>query len=164
MQSRKSLASFRFSKDWHSSGFLSGPIYVHTHQLSISQNRFTLPSGTVELPSAFLSLEELQLNKTLLTWIDFTEYLLPHLPNLTTVELGYNRLDHLSDETTGRKPPTTETRLSTVNFDGNSLNNWSEICLSLAKYPTCVLLPFLVTRQNLTARESLWRAVWTIWS
>ncbi|KAF9652922.1 hypothetical protein BDM02DRAFT_3183259 [Thelephora ganbajun] len=105
-------------------------------RLALSQNRFTLPSGAIELSSAFLNLQELQLNKTLLTWIDFTEYLLPRLPKLTSIELGYNRLDHLSDGTTERMPPTTNTKLSTVNFDGNSLNNWSEICLSLAKYPT----------------------------
>jgi len=128
-------------------------LFLSTHQLPISQNRFTLPSRAVELSSAFLNLQELQLNKTLLAWMDFTEYLLPHLPKLTTVELGYNRLDHLSDETTWQKLPTADTKLSTVNFDGNSLNDWSEICLSLAKYPTCALPPYLVVRPNLTGRE-----------
>lgn len=131
-------------------GFPCGPISVNANRLYISQNRFTLPSGAVELSSAFLNLQELQLNRTPLTWTDFTECLLPHLPKLITVELGYNRLIRLSDEATRQKPPTTDTRLSTVNFDGNSLNNWPEICSSLAKYPTWVLLPFLAARQNLT--------------
>jgi hypothetical protein len=116
-------------------------LFPFTPRLPISQNRFALPSGAVELSSAFLRLQELQLNKTLLTWMDFTEHLLLHLPELTNVELGYNRLNQLSDETTRRKPPTTDTKLSTVNFDGNHLDDWSEICSSLAKFPTCVLLP-----------------------
>lgn len=115
-------------------------LFLSTRQLAISQNRFALPSGTGELSSAFLSLQELQLNRTLLTWVDFAGYLLPHLPKLANVELGYNRLDHLSDETARAKPPTTDTKLTTINFDGNNLNNWPEICSSLAKYPTCVFL------------------------
>ncbi|KAF9792846.1 hypothetical protein BJ322DRAFT_1153258 [Thelephora terrestris] len=107
-------------------------------RLALNQNRFTLPSGEAELSSAFLNLNELQLNKTLLTWIDFTEYLLPHLPNLTVVELGYNRLGHLSHESTPLEPgpPIANTKLSTVNFDGNRLNNWSDLCSSLVKFPT----------------------------
>lgn len=70
--------------------------------------------------------------------MDFTVCLLPHLPKLTGVELGYNCLDHLSDEPAEPIPLITDTKLSTVNFDGNRLNDWSEICLSLAKFPTCV--------------------------
>lgn len=136
------LGSFPFSKDWHSSEYFCAlTLSPLTQPIYISQNRFALPSDTIGLPSAFPNLQELQLNKTLLAWIDFTEYLLPHLPRLINVELGYNRLDHLSDETTRRKHPTTDTELTTVNFDGNSLNDWPEICSSLAKYPTYVLPP-----------------------
>lgn len=123
-----------------------------TCQPFISQNRFSLPSGTVDLSSAFLNLQELQLNKTLLTWRDFTEYLLPHLSKLTSVELGYNRLDHLSEQATLSKPPRADTKLSTVNFDGNNLNNWSDICSSFAKYPTYVFLLRLIVRPSLTNR------------
>ena len=130
-------------------------LFLFTHQFFASQNRFALPSGTVELSSAFLHLRELQLNKTLLTWIDFAEYLLPDLPKLTSVELGYNRLHNLSDETTQLKPPTTDTKLSTINFDGNNLNNWSEICSSLAKYPTCVLLSCPMARPNFISVHSV---------
>lgn len=74
-----------------------------------------------------------------MTWTDFIEHLLPHFPKLTSVELGYNRLERLADETAEQKLPTTNTKLSTVNFDGNRLNNWVEICLSLAKFPTWVV-------------------------
>jgi hypothetical protein len=95
--------------------------------------------------------------------MDFTEHLLPHLPKLTSVELGYNSLDCLSDETTWQKPTITNTKLSTVNFDGNNLNNWSEICSSLAKYPTCVFLPYPVAHPNLIGRASLWYAAWITW-
>ena len=87
-----------------------------------------------------------------MTWTDFTQRLLPHLPKLTTAELGYNRLDHLSDKSTGPKPPTTDTKLSTVNFDGNSLSDWSDICLSFAEYPTCVVLASIAARPKLTGR------------
>lgn len=131
-------------------------LFLSAHRLFISQNRFSLPSGSVESPSPFLNLQELQLNRTLLTWIDFTEHLLPHLPKLTSIELGYNRLDHLSDGTTRKKSPITDTKLTTVNFDGNSLNNWSDICSSLAKYPTYVLLSCPMLCPNLINRASLW--------
>lgn len=96
--------------------------------------------------------------------MDFTRYLLPHLPKLASIELGYNQLDHLSDEPAGQKSLTTDTKLATVNFDGNSLNNWSEICLSLTRYPTCVDLSRSVAHPNLTDREYPREAAWIIWS
>lgn len=87
------------------------------------------------MASSFLNLKELQLNGTLTDWEKLTRVLLPVMPKLEVVEIGYNRISHLSLESPLSDTPS---KLQTLNLDGNELDDWEGICAALDRFPTCV--------------------------
>jgi tubulin-specific chaperone E len=115
------------------------------HLQQTSQNRFVLPSDYSLMASAFSNLIELQLNGTLTTWHQLTQFLLPYMPKIELVEMGYNGLTRLCVElkgltATGKKPP--PSTIQTLNLDGNNLSDWNDICRSIDPYPTSVHTTF----------------------
>ncbi|KAI0807698.1 hypothetical protein C8Q74DRAFT_81996 [Fomes fomentarius] len=94
--------------------------------LCLNQNRFRSPKDLHFDATAFLCLEELQLSATLTTWNTF-QILLPHMPALRIVELGYNRLQVLSSETNLDSRWRKNVTLHSVNFDGNGLDSFADI-------------------------------------
>ncbi|KAI8989734.1 hypothetical protein BD414DRAFT_414676 [Trametes punicea] len=101
--------------------------------LSLNQNRLRplerLSCGT----TAFQKLEELQLNATLMTWEDFLS-ILEYMPSLRVVELGYNRLHTLHQETTPgiqHRHRRHHRAVESVNFDGNFLDSFADVCAAM---------------------------------
>lgn len=112
-----------------------------------SQNRFRPPQYFSV--AAFERLEELQLNATFTTWEEF-QAIIPHMPALASVELGYNGLrsaDKVQGHDTARWPQNSAIR--SINLDGNELDQFADACarmhnlsaseFALAPPPCCVL-------------------------
>lgn len=74
-----------------------------------------------------------------MTWPE-TEDLVLAIPSLRLVEMGYNRLRHLSPCPTLSTP-----NIQIVNLDSNELDDWAHICETFKPYRTCVLF-FIVLR------------------
>ncbi|KAI0636670.1 hypothetical protein C8Q77DRAFT_1050282 [Trametes polyzona] len=95
-------------------------------RLSLRRNRLQL-SQRLDA-SAFHRLEELLLNATLTSWDEF-QAILPCMPALKSVELGYNRLRLLRGAHERKSGPEDENvTLQSVNFDGNELESFADIC------------------------------------
>ena len=90
------------------------------------------------MSSAFPRLRELQLNATMTTWREL-RMITNYLPGLFLVEMGYNRLDHLSlqDPVTQGLPE--NTTIQVINLDVNKLASWSATCKGLEPYPSYVV-------------------------
>ena len=85
--------------------------------------------------NAFNSLTELQLNGTLMTWLEM-QTVIASMPNLRLVEMGYNKLATLSspdDRLSDNKV------LRVINLDSNMLSDWVHVCTSLYRYTSYVL-------------------------
>ncbi|KAJ3515736.1 hypothetical protein NLJ89_g1578 [Agrocybe chaxingu] len=98
---------------------------------SITQTCPTLPANYDALTGAFQKLVEVQLNETLISWPEM-QAITASMPVLQVVELGYNRLSRLSDDTSPRSPP--NSAVEVFNLDSNLLSDWSHICGSLKEY------------------------------
>ncbi|KAI1794651.1 hypothetical protein LXA43DRAFT_995970 [Ganoderma leucocontextum] len=101
--------------------------------LRLNHNRIRPPETLQPGSSAFHRLEELQLSATLLTWSEF-QALLPYMPALNTVELGYNRLRALLPDSTSR-PNHRARALQEVNLDGNELSSFADINEAMSYLP-----------------------------
>ncbi|KAJ8088091.1 hypothetical protein PM082_013642 [Marasmius tenuissimus] len=93
-------------------------------RLGLNRTRLTLLYEPARMSNAFLSLYELQLNGTLMTWPEFQEIVL-YLPRLRTAEMGYNNLSDLSSQTSP------QSSIESLNFDNNNLSDWSRLWDSL---------------------------------
>lgn len=102
------------------------PTQGQVHNIS-SRNRF-LPLGSEFITAAFEYIVELQLNSTLVTWEEFRG-VLPFMPGLQLVELGYNRLTSLH-----AKGPKSISHIRCLNFDTNELNDWVGVTLALSEF------------------------------
>ncbi|KIK98080.1 hypothetical protein PAXRUDRAFT_824262 [Paxillus rubicundulus Ve08.2h10] len=121
---------------WHTISNITAEL-PRLERLALNRNRF-LPLES-ELPtSAFLHLCELQLNGTLITWEEFRR-IANFMTSLRSVELGYNRLKSLS-----AKSPWT-IALQSLNLDGNLLDDWTQIAISLSE---CTTLQRLILSSN----------------
>ena len=89
-----------------------------------SRNRF-LPLDHGLSPLAFPCLREVQLNSTLISWAEFRD-VAQFMPNLQSVELGFNHLKSL-----GLPSPSVLPELSSLNFEGNLLDDWVQMAGSL---------------------------------
>jgi hypothetical protein len=87
------------------------------------------------MPSAFLRLKELQLNKTRMTWPE-VEQIIALMPKLELVELGYNELRQLTSE--GSSDTAGASTIQVLNFDGNELDDWSHVARALGRYDAYV--------------------------
>ncbi|EIW60185.1 uncharacterized protein TRAVEDRAFT_164763 [Trametes versicolor FP-101664 SS1] len=95
-------------------------------RLSLNQNRLRPPQYFCV--AAFERLEELQLNATFTTWEEF-QAIIPHMPALASVELGYNGLrsaDKVQGHDTARWPKNSTIR--SINLDGNELDQFADAC------------------------------------
>nr|VWO94838.1 Adenylate cyclase [Ganoderma boninense] len=102
-------------------------------RLRLNQNRMRPPQFLRHDSAAFHRLEELQLSATLTTWNEF-QILLHYMPALTTVELGYNRLQTLrpdSETPSNYGAPA----LQEVNLDGNELDSFLDINKAMNNLP-----------------------------
>ncbi|EJD02198.1 RNI-like protein [Fomitiporia mediterranea MF3/22] len=97
--------------------------------LSLNRNRFSELSDASNLRSAFLALEELRLNETMITWSEVIR-LIPIMPNLRVLELGYNDIDRLNGSATDHH--LSATKLELLNLDANKLQDWSDIMISIS--------------------------------
>jgi hypothetical protein len=84
--------------------------------------------------TAFTGLTELQLNGTLMTWLDM-QAAIADMPNLRLVEMGYNRLASLS--TPDAYFPDNRA-LQVINLDSNVCSEWVHVCNSLHQYVSYV--------------------------
>ncbi|KAG7092893.1 hypothetical protein E1B28_009201 [Marasmius oreades] len=101
---------------------------AYLQRLALNRTRLTLLYDRQQMLNGFLHLLELELNDTLTTWQQFQE-IIPFMPKLRAVELGYNRLSDLS----GSSSP--ETQIESLNFDSNELSNWSSVWDNLGNFP-----------------------------
>jgi hypothetical protein len=105
-------------------------LQVHVLSFPRSRNRFS-PSKDVRLmSSAFPKVKELQLNGTMMTFREVQE-VTAYMPNLHSIEIGYNRLAVLS---TLEASVPVQSRLYSMNLDGNECNDWRHVCLALKQY------------------------------
>ncbi|KAI0811010.1 hypothetical protein BC629DRAFT_1580180 [Irpex lacteus] len=110
-------------------------------RLALNHNRLAMPQDTMRFSSAFSAIQELQLNTTLIPWGDVKQ-LVRHMPSLTALEYGYNRLSSL--RTAGNDPAEntiTNTELRVINFDGNELTHWAEIRVILSSNQLKTIAP-----------------------
>ncbi|KZT69805.1 RNI-like protein [Daedalea quercina L-15889] len=96
-------------------------------RLALNQNRLQSLTDHARALAAFQNITELQLNTTLTTW-SAMQSIIRYMPALTTVEMGYNRIQSLS---TGSDSPS---KVEELNLDSNSLSSWSDICGALRTY------------------------------
>ena len=97
-----------------------------------SHNRLSMPTEFAAFATAFARLKELQISTTLTTWPQVCQ-LVSLMPSLRLLEVGYNRLHRLvpfESHATFREHST----LQVINFDGNALYQWSEVCDSLRQF------------------------------
>lgn len=93
------------------------------------------PSPQSVMRGAFPKLLELQLNGTLIDWPEM-QWITAYMPQLSSVELGYNALSQLAEAV--EPTPPSSAPLENVNLDGNSLTNWLNILPHLQTYPSYV--------------------------
>ncbi|KAH7889522.1 hypothetical protein F5I97DRAFT_1844874 [Phlebopus sp. FC_14] len=110
----------------------------HLQRLALNRNRL-LPFDIEISQSAFQQLVELQLNKTLITWEEFSR-VSQCMTRLKIVELGHNRLESLVADSSSIIPT-----IQSFNFDSNQLSDWTQISESMSK---CVRLHRLVLSSN----------------
>ena len=70
-----------------------------------------------------------------------------YMPGLFLVEMGYNRLGHLSLQDPATQGLPGNTTIQVINLDGNKLTSWPETCKGLRPYSAYVglLFPRLVS-------------------
>ncbi|TFK94748.1 RNI-like protein [Polyporus arcularius HHB13444] len=120
---------------------------ANLRSLSLNSNRLIPPERSQLNVLAFQRLEELQLSGTLVSWAEL-QILLPHMPALSTVELGYNRMKGLSSD---RQPQSTwprNTTVQTVNLDSNELDSIHDI--SSATYNLSRLQRLILTSNSIS--------------
>ncbi|GJE87126.1 RNI-like protein [Phanerochaete sordida] len=100
--------------------------------LALNGNRLVMPSlATPKLTEAFSGIKELQISSTLTTWSEACS-LVNCMPLLRVLEMGYNLLEKLA--VNDDAPRTGHPTLQAINFDGNSLKIWSDICTALSSF------------------------------
>lgn len=89
-------------------------------RVTCSRNRFRPFEDVHQATRAFAKLTELQLNQTLMTWLEM-ETIVKMIPTLRIIEMGYNRLTdlHSSDNILSN--------IQVVNLDRNEIRHWSHI-------------------------------------
>ncbi|KAI0345299.1 outer arm dynein light chain 1 [Trametopsis cervina] len=103
-------------------------------RLALSHNRLAMPQDSVRFSNAFSTIQELQINSTLIPWIDL-KLLISYMPSLTSVECGYNGYATLASQhggVLGSAP--TDIPLRIINLDCNELHDWAHIVSALQVY------------------------------
>ncbi|KAF8077772.1 hypothetical protein FPV67DRAFT_1402566 [Lyophyllum atratum] len=100
-------------------------------RLGLNRNRLQPVTNCAAMETAFLRLTELQLNGTMLTWLEM-QTAIAAMPNLRILEMGYNRLTHL--QIPGAKYPPPNNTVQVINLDSNACSDWVHIWKSLNHY------------------------------
>jgi len=87
------------------------------------------------MAEAFKSLTELQLNGTLMTWLEM-QAVITNMPQLRLIEMGYNKLADLP--TLDSCLPDNNGALQVINLDGNACHDWVHLCKALHQYVSYV--------------------------
>ncbi|KAH8117073.1 RNI-like protein [Phellopilus nigrolimitatus] len=98
--------------------------------LNLNYSRFSTLLDAKNLHIAFLGLEELRVNQTMVVWPEVI-LLISAMPNLRYLEIGYNNLKSLGGATQNLS---FVTKLETMNFDGNSLEDWTDVMISSSAF------------------------------
>lgn len=96
-----------------------------------SRNRLQMSLEVDHLSTAFMKLAEIQLNDTLISWLDMQK-ITSIMPQLRVIEMGYNRLTRLC----GDKPSSRvhDSIVEYLNLDTNMCSDWVHIGASLRDY------------------------------
>lgn len=105
-------------------------LWAHRSDICFSYNRFSTLLDAKNLHIAFLGLEELRVNQTMVVWPEVI-LLISAMPNLRYLEIGYNNLKSLGGAT---QKMSFVTKLETMNFDGNSLEDWTDVMISSSAF------------------------------
>ncbi|GLB34783.1 putative CAP_GLY [Lyophyllum shimeji] len=100
-------------------------------KLCLNRNRLQPATDFSVMKKAFLHLTELQLNGTLLTWLEM-QTATAAMPNLRLIEMGYNSLTRL--QTATDKHPSRNDTIQVINLDSNACSDWMNIRESLSHY------------------------------
>jgi len=123
--------------------------------LDLSLNRFTRMQDTAAaFASSFANLRELRINHTLISWPEVIA-LVSVMSNLRYLEIGYNRLRQLQGnavvKNNNAQGVSGVSKLQIVNFDGNELEEWTDVAMSLSTFPSFVGCNETFCRRRLTA-------------
>ncbi|TDL24924.1 RNI-like protein [Rickenella mellea] len=100
--------------------------------LTLNRNRFSRLSAVSQtMMVAFVYLQDLRLNRTLISWED-THLLLECMPELRSLELAYNRLRLCGDTENHRG--ISMSKLELLNFEGNDLDDWRRIMAAFSPF------------------------------
>ncbi|THH06709.1 hypothetical protein EW145_g3896 [Phellinidium pouzarii] len=105
--------------------------------LSLNCNRFSTLTDTKIMHASFLGLKELRVDQTMISWPEVIT-LTSVMPNIEYLEVGYNDMKILGG--TAFQNYTSATKLKILNFDGNELEEWSDVMMSTASFTTCIFI------------------------
>lgn len=133
------------------------PMRRYLNELFFSRNRLQPSDSASIIPSAFLRITELQLNGTMMTWGEMQDAI-STMPCLQLVEMGYNRISHLSGtphlSSSGAPSP-----LRTINLDSNECDDWPRVCAAMkcsyAGYVSALLMKGLINISHLQVSNAL---------
>lgn len=100
-------------------------------RLGLNRNRLQPATNFAAMETAFLRLTELQLNGTMLTWLEM-QTATAAMPNLRLIEMGHNSLTRLQTMKDKSPPPNDAVQL--INLDSNACSDWVHIWKSLNHY------------------------------
>ena len=120
---------------------------------SKSSNRFSTLYDTAHIHSAFRALEELRINRTMISWADMLK-ITSVLPRLRYLEHGYNALKKLNNYDTASSTYTTTgdtpSKLEILNLDCNELEDWSDIMVAVSPFSLLVAFTWSLSDPTLT--------------
>ncbi|KAF9469222.1 CAP Gly-rich domain-containing protein [Collybia nuda] len=99
-------------------------------RLALNRNRLQPTTNPAFMQSAFMTLTQVQLNGTMMTWAEMQE-VTAYMPGLHLVEMGYNGLVRLQSSTLSAPLNTT---IEVLNLDSNLCSEWGHIYNSLLHY------------------------------
>ena len=120
---------------------------------SKSSNRFSTLYDTAHIHSAFMALEELRINRTMISCADMLK-ITSVLPRLRYLEHGYNALKNLNNYDTASStyttPGDTSSKLEILNLDCNELEDWSDIMVAVSPFSLLVGFTWSLSDPTLT--------------
>lgn len=99
-------------------------------RLALNRSRLLPPSKMIVMETSFLCLTELQINGTLVTWREM-QIITAFMPQLRSVEMGYNQIDNLSS---GSDKSLSNSSIQVINLGNNLCSDWVQMCSSLQPY------------------------------
>lgn len=98
-------------------------------RLQLNHTRLAITSDAERAANAFLQLEELSLNGTMMPWSAIVS-LISYMPKLNSLEAGLNTFRSISTGLIAKDMSC----LQSLNLDNNSLSDWVDICQGLRQF------------------------------